>query len=529
VIPDFQAQAQSPEIDSIARYRVLKYLPGKRSLPALHFKPEAALYLSFRLRNTKIVISLLVQFLDECVMKWTKSQYSILAIVTLTSFFGTFLISSVNIALPAIEKDFGLNAVALSWVLTSFLLSNAMFLLPIGRWADLSGIRRMYKTGIVIFTVSSFLVGFSDSGYTLIALRFLQGIGAAFSGTTGSAILVSAFLPQYRGRVLGIAVSAVYLGLATGPFVGGFITQYLGWRFIFYLVSGFGLIITALAFMYLGKDEVQKAERSPVDVRGTVFYMLGLVALSYGSARLPQMFGWSLMGLGVVFLVIFWLFESRSNNPVIETKLFTQNRLFTFSNLAALINYSATFSIIFLLSLYLQKIKGLSPRDAGSILLAQPLVMAFLSPLSGRLSERIQPRYLSTAGMLMCTLGLASFAMIQEDTSTAMIVFQLLWVGTGFALFSSPNMNTIMSSVQKTQLGLASGSASTMRVLGQITSMTIATLFFAVMFEKHAVETVANPVFMKALKFGFITFALISVPGIYFSYNRGKIIREPKP
>ena len=459
-------------------------------------------------------------------MNWTKKQISILVIVAASSFFGTFLISSVNIALPAIEKDFGLDAVTLSWVVTSFLLSTAMFLLPVGRWGDLSGIRRLYKTGMVIFTVSSLLSGFATSGYWLIAMRFLQGIGAAFSSTTGAAILVSAFLPQHRGRVLGMSVSGVYLGLAFGPFFGGFLTQYLGWRSIFFMASGFGLLITIIGFLFLGKDEIQQKARTKLDFKGTVFYMLGLVSLTYGSARIPQIFGWSLMGAGVLFLIIFWMLENKSENPVLETRLFTHNRLFAFSNVAALINYSATFSIIFLLSLYLQKVKGLSPLDAGSILVAQPIVMALFSPVTGRLSDKIQPRYLATIGMTICTIGLAAFAFLSETTPIALIVVLLFWVGTGFALFSSPNMNTIMSSVQKNQLGLASGSASTMRVVGQIVSMTIATLFFAFLFNKQAVETVANPLFLKALRLGFITFATISLAGIYFSFNRGKMERE---
>jgi predicted MFS family arabinose efflux permease len=253
--------------------------------------------------------------------------------------------------------------------------------------------------------------------------------------------------------------------------------------------------------------------------------MVGLVALSYGSARIPALLGWTLMAAGTVCLVVFWMLENKSEFPVLETRLFTQNRLFAFSNLAALINYSATFSIIFLLSLYLQKVKGLAPRDAGSILVAQPIVMALFSPITGRLSDRIQPRYLATAGMTMCTIGLAAFSFLTETTPIGVIVALLFWVGTGFALFSSPNMNTIMSSVQKNQLGLASGTASTMRVVGQISSMTIATLYFAILFNKQSVETVANPLFLKALKLGFISFSVISMAGIYFSFNRGKLTR----
>jgi EmrB/QacA subfamily drug resistance transporter len=458
-------------------------------------------------------------------MNWTKKQISILAIVATSSFFGTFLISSVNIALPSIEKDFGLDAVTLSWVVTSFLLSTAMFLLPVGRWGDLTGIRRIFKTGMVIFTVSSLLSGFAVSGYWLIFFRFLQGIGAAFSSTTGPAILVSAFLPQYRGRVLGISVSAVYLGLAFGPFFGGFLTQYLGWRYIFFVSSVFGIIITFIAFLFLGRDEIAKTAGKKIDLKGTFFYMLGLVALSYGSARIPSLLGWILMSAGVFSLIVFWMLESKSALPVFETRLFTGNRLFAYSNLAALINYSATFAIIFLLSLYLQKVKGLAPRGAGLILVAQPIVMALFSPITGRLSDRIQPRFLATAGMTMCSLGLAAFAFLTESTPIAVIVFLCFWVGTGFALFSSPNMNTIMSSVQKNQLGLASGTASTMRVIGQITSMTIATLFFAVMFQKQSVEEVANPLFLKAQHLGFMTFAIISLLGIYFSFSRGKLDR----
>lgn len=459
-------------------------------------------------------------------MNWTKKQITLVAIVAFTSFMSTFLISAVNIALPAIEKDFGLDAVTLSWVVTAFLLSTAMFLLPIGRWGDLTGIRRIYKTGMVIFTVSSLLSGFAGSGYWLIFFRFLQGIGAAFNSTTGAAILVSAFLPQYRGRVLGIAVSAVYLGLAFGPFFGGFLTQYLGWRSIFFFSSGFGVLVTIVAFLFLEKDNITKSTGKKMDLKGTFLYMLGLVALTYGSARIPSFQGWFMMISGVILLIVFWILESNSSMPVLETKLFTRNRLFAFSNLAALINYSATFSIIFLLSLYLQKVKGLAPRDAGTILVAQPIVMAVFSPFTGRLSDRIQPRYLATAGMTMCALGLVAFAFLNEFTSIGIILFLLFWVGLGFALFSSPNMNTIMSSVQKNQLGLASGSASTMRVVGQIISMTIATIFFAILFQKQAVEEVTNLLFLKALKMGFITSAIIALSGIYFSFSRGRITRS---
>ena len=458
-------------------------------------------------------------------MAWTKKQLSIVGIVAVTSFMGTFLISSVNIALPAIEHSFDMSAVALSWVLTSFLLANAMFLLPAGRFGDLTGIRRMFKLGVVIFSLVSLSCGLVSNGFWLIILRFVQGMGAALTSTTGPAILVSAFDAKNRGKVLGISVSGVYLGLASGPYLGGMLTQFAGWRSIFFVSSAMGLVTVILAFLFLGNDSKTDTGSKKIDLKGTVFYMIGLVALVAGSALIPQLIGWVLLLFGSLFLVVFWRFETKSAFPVVNIKLFTQNRLFSFSNLAALINYSATFAIVFLLSLYLQKILNLSPQQAGTILVAQPVMMTLFSPLAGRLSDRIQPRYLTTLGMSMCSFGLFSFVFLTAQTPVWLIVIELLWLGLGFALFSSPNMNTIMSAVNKTQYGIASGTAATGRVLGQIVSMTIVALFLAGFLGSEAIDAVHVDDFMKVVKYGFITFTVVSLAGIYFSFYRGEMQR----
>ncbi len=459
-------------------------------------------------------------------MHWTRTQLSILGIVATTSFMSTFLISAVNIALPAIEKSFDLNAVTLSWVITSFLLSTGMVLLPAGRWGDLTGVRRLFKWGVVLFTASTVLCAVAPSGLWLIVFRFLQGIGAALVSSTGPAILVAAFPPQYRGRVLGISVSAVYLGLAFGPFFGGILTQQLGWRSIFWISTLMGAIVIFITFCYLGTDsELPPKTERKVKLRGVFLYMLGLVALVYGSGHIPGSKGWLLMGTGALFLVLFWLVESRSTKPVFNTRLFTRNRLFAFSNLAALINYSATFAIVFLLSLYLQKVQEFSPQKAGTILIAQPVMMALFSPLAGRLSDRFQPRYLASLGMSMCALALLVFAFFTTTTPVWLIVALLIWVGLGFAFFSSPNMNTIMGSVDKSRYGVASGTAATMRVIGQMVSMTIATIFFSWFFGKQGVDDVSVLLFLKAMKWSFLIFSGIAFAGIYFSFSRGRIKR----
>ena len=439
---------------------------------------------------------------------------------------GTFLISSINIALPAIEQSFGLNAISLSWVITAFLVATGIFLLPVGKWGDISGNVRLFKAGLIVFTLASVLCAVSPSGVWLIIARFVQGVGSAFTNTTGQAILVTNFPARNRGQVIGISVASVYAGLATGPFIGGFLTQALGWHSLFYVAAILGVLSTIIAFAFLEKDTHVPSGDKKVNLRGTLFFVIGLVGLVYGSSHIPSAYGWGLMIFGIVMLVLFWIIESRLANPMFETRLFTHNKLFGFSNLAALINYTATSAIVFFLSLYLQKIQGLPPREAGAVIIAQPVMMAIFSPVVGRLSDRIQPRYFATLGMAMCSIGLFAMSFFTSSTPLWIIILVLVWEGLGFAFFSSPNMNTIMSSVDKSRYGQASGTASSMRIFGQIVGMTIVTFFFAFHFGSKAVTEVNDTIFLIAMKWGFVTFALISVVGIYFSFTRGNVERK---
>lgn len=457
---------------------------------------------------------------------WKKEEISILLVVAVTSFMGTFLVSAVNIALPTIERDLSLNAIKLSWVITAFILAMALFMLPSGSWGDRTDNRRLFKLGLILFTLSSAICYVAPDGYWLVAARFLQGIGAAFTGTTGQAILVSSFPAERRGQVLGISVASVYTGLALGPLIGGFVTLHIGWRSLFLIAVSFGLLTILISYLFLKSEKNRPTSAKGGDKIGTLLFMTGLATLVYGSSQIPSIEGWVLMGGAILLLLFFWRYESRTKSPMLDTHLFSHNRLFTYSSLSALINYTSTFAIVFFLSLYLQKVQGLSPRDAGAVIVAQPTMMALFSPIVGRLSDKIQPRYFATTGMAMCTTGLAMLAFLGSSTAIWIIVAILIWVGLGFALFSSPNMNTIMSSVERRQYGQASGLASSMRVFGQIISMSIVTLIFSLLFGSRSIEEVPNPVFLQAMRWGFIIFALIGVPGVYFSFNRGNLKRK---
>lgn len=452
-----------------------------------------------------------------------REELSVLLVVSTTSFMGTFLISAVNIALPTIERNLSLTAIELSWIITSFILGTALFMLPAGTWGDRNDNRKLFKWGLLLFTLSSLLCYVAPDGYWLVAGRFVQGVGAAFTGTTGQALLVASFPAHKRGQVLGISVSSVYAGLALGPLIGGILTIHTGWRSLFLIAVIFGLTTYLIAFRFLKSNEKKNRPTTTGDHMGTLLFMTGLSALVFGSSLIPSPLGWILMGSALLLLLLFWQMESRISHPLLDIRLFTHNRLFTYSSLSALINYTATFAIVFFLSLYLQKIQGLSPRDAGAIIVAQPLMMTLFSPVVGKLSDKFQPRYFATVGMAMCTSGLGMLAFLSPTTPIGWIVAILIWVGLGFALFSSPNMNTIMSSVERPQYGQASGIAASMRVFGQIISMSIITFLFSMNFGNSSVEAVSSHVFMDVMQWGFLIFAVIGLPGIYFSFNRGNM------
>jgi EmrB/QacA subfamily drug resistance transporter len=393
------------------------------------------------------------------------TKLTALIIASLGSFITPFMVSSINIALPAIGKEFRTDAVLLSWVATSYLLAAAVSLVPFGKLADIYGRKKIYIYGISLFTLMSLLSAISISVPMLIVFRIFQGAGSAMVFATGIAILTSVYPIEERGKVLGIAVAAVYTGLTCGPFFGGFLTHHFSWRSIFIINIPFGGVILVLIFSKL-KGEWKGAEGQTFDLTGSIIYGTAIFAFMYGFTLLPETLSMILILTGLVGLTAFVKWETVVLSPVFEVNLFRNNRTFAFSCVAALINYGATFAVSFLLSLYLQYIKGLSPQNAGLVLVSTPVMMAIFSPLAGRLSDSVEPRLIASLGMSLTALGLMLLILLDNNTVLIYIVASLLILGFGFALFSSPNMNAIMSSVDKRFYGIASASVGTMRLLG---------------------------------------------------------------
>ena len=397
---------------------------------------------------------------------------SVLLVATFSSFITPFMGAAVNLALPAISRDLGANAVQLNWIVTLYLISTAVFMLPFGRLGDIIGRKKVFLSGLILLTISTFLIVCSRSITGLLIFRSLQGISSAMIFGTSMAIITSVFPPGERGKAMGINITAVYVGLSSGPLLGGLLTQEFGWRSIFMVIVPISAIAAFLTWKYI-KTEWAEAREKKFDFR----LLLG-------------------------------------------------NRVFSFSSLAALIHYSATSAIGFFLSLYLQYIRAYDARTAGLILMTQPVMMALLSISAGKLSDRINPGHIASTGMAMTSLGILALTFINGDTPIGFIIGILAFNGAGFALFSTPNSNAIMSSVERKHLGIASGMLGTVRMVGQTASLAIAMMLTTLFIGHEQIEPGNYPMLLKTIKTGLVIFSIICVPAIFASLARNKSINK---
>lgn len=448
------------------------------------------------------------------------AKSAILFSICMAHFLNPFMLSAVGVALPVIGREFSASALQLGLVETSFVLSMAIFLLAMGRLGDIYGRRKIFQMGLLLFAFAGGLISQANSIEMIIALRFLQGMGGAMVNATTMAILVSAFAPHERGKALGIAIASVYAGISCGPFIGGFLIEFFGWRSLFYLMIPFGLL-TYLVTRIKIKEEWADSRGEPFDWTGALVYAPSVLMLVYGVTHLKDGgFIWGLLLLANLGLALFLLIEKRTPYPMLDIRLLLENRVFALSNLAALFNYAATFGVTFFLSLYLQYVKGMGPHQAGTILIVQPIVQTIFSPFFGRLSDRIPAAYVATSGMAFCALGLAVATKLSAASSLPVILLLLVFLGLGFAQFSSPNVSMIMGSVAPRHLGVASGLSASMRTLGMLISMMIITLIFSYTMHGQPVTLETQSAFLGSMRMALLMFSALCIIGIGCSLGR---------
>jgi EmrB/QacA subfamily drug resistance transporter len=406
-----------------------------------------------------------------------RRRWQLLALTSVGAFMGPLDGSIVSVALPAMSPPLRLSFGAAMWVQAAYLLAMAVLLIPLGRLADQHGRVHFYLIGTAVFTAGSLLAALSVSGAWLIVARVVQGGGAALMVATSAAIVTAVFPPQERGKALGINVMAVYIGLTLGPPLGGILVDTLGWRWIFLINLPIGAIVLVWGWFMLPRSErVKGAPR--VDFAGAALLGTFLISLLVPLTFAPE-WGWAasptvgLLALSAVALLGFIVVERRVKSPVLDLDLLVHNRLFAAANLAALLNYMALYAISVLTAIFLQVVQGRSASLTGLLILSQPLLMAILSPFSGRLSDRIGSRVLATGGMVAIALGMVLLAAMPISAPVWQVAGYLAIVGLGMAAFSAPNTSAIMGSVRRDQLSVASAFIGTMRTTGQALSVAL--------------------------------------------------------
>jgi len=443
-------------------------------------------------------------------------------IASLSCFNNPFWGSSVTVALPSIGQEFQMGPVLLGWISTSFLLTVAPLMIPFGRLGDIHGRKTIFLGGVYILLGTLLLNATSHSGRMIIFYRAIQGIASAMMSSTVIPMVVAAVPLNERGHVLGIVTAMTYFGLSTGPFLGGIITHYLGWRFIFWFSILLSLVLLFIAhFMLEGDWKEAKGEK--FDVTGAMLLGCGLLAMMYGFSTMPSIRAAFLVAAGILCLICFVLFEIKVTYPIVDINLFRHNNVFAYSNLAALINYASTFAVAFLLSLYLQQVKAMTPQYAGLILVTQPVVQALFSPLTGRMSDRIEPRLLASWGMTCTFIGLIMLIFLDAGFALSYILICLMIHGFGFALFSSPNTNAVMSSVERHVYGVASATLSTMRQVGMTLSMGIVMMTMSMLLGTTDITPAHPREFIESMRISFAIFALLCFGGIFASMARGTV------
>jgi EmrB/QacA subfamily drug resistance transporter len=406
-----------------------------------------------------------------------RRRWELLALTSIGAFMAPLDGSIVSVALPVISPDLHLSFAASMWVQAAYLLATAVLLIPLGRLADQHGRVRFYLIGTAVFTAGSLLAALSMNGAWLIMSRVVQGGGAALMVATSAAIVTAVFPPHERGRALGINVMAVYIGLSIGPPLGGILSDTLGWRSIFLINLPIGLVVLVWGWMMLPRSErVEDAPR--VDFAGAALLGVFLISLLVPLTFAPE-WGWAapltlgLLALAAASLAGFVVVERRVASPVLDLDLLVHNRLFAAANTAALLNYMALFAIGLLTAVFLEIVQGRSAAVTGWLMLSQPLLMAILSPFSGRLSDRIGSRVLATGGMVTIAFGMVLLAAMPTTAPVWQVAGNLAIVGLGMAAFSAPNTSAIMGSVRRDQLGVASAFLGTMRTAGQALSVAL--------------------------------------------------------
>jgi len=452
----------------------------------------------------------------------------VIFIVCCGAFLAPLSMSAVNVALPAMGEALGADAFTLSLMPTIFLLCNVALILPFSRLADNYGRKRIYALGITVSAMGALCSYYAPTAEWILVFRGVQGSGSAMIFSSGLALISSVFSAKERGLPLGLNTASVYLGLTAAPLIGGWVTDSFGWQGVFLLPVIPLLTVVALIIFGLKGKEWKKAQYSALDWRGALIYAGWSAALVAGLTTLPSPSGIIALLIAAALLFVFIRHQSRQSEPLVRLELFRGNKLLTRSLSCSILMYAANYPVSFILSLYLQYIMGLEALEAGQILLFQALAMAFIAPFSGRLSDRIEPRILSTMGCIGVACGFTLLVQIGFDSSPNQVALALFFMGVGFSLFSVPNNNAIIGSVDANHIGLVSATVNLARTTGNLVGISLINLIVRQILGEVQIEPEQYPLLLTTLHTALTIGLTLVVTAILLSASRGRVSRTDK-
>ena len=434
--------------------------------------------------------------------------------ICVSQFILPFMLVGVNTVLPIVGEDLTLSARQLSLISTIYTLSLAIAQLSSGRIGDILGRRRLFLTGLAVFCACSAVLGFVRHFEAFLCIRFMQGLGAAFFNASGLAILMSLAPADKRGTVLGISTAAVYAGLSCGPAIGGLLAGAFGWRWLFWGAS-LGAAAAWLLMRRNLREEWRQGRGEPFDWPGFLCYSGFISCLTLGASSLQHAFWapWALAGALCLF-VCFIRLERHTAFPLLELRIFTQNRVFSLAALAGLVNFASSFGINFYFSMYLQGIRGFSVSDAGMFLAMQAVMQMLTAPLSGRLSDRYGASLMNTLGIALCGTGIALAVLITPGTHLLLLIGVQILLGAGYGIFSPSNAALMLESVEPRYLGQASGITGAVRTGGWLASMIIVTTTLSFFMGQAPLCPESAQAFMESMRFDFCVFVGLNLLAI---------------
>lgn len=458
-----------------------------------------------------------------------EKKWLILANILIGTFICTLDGSIVSVALHTISEKLKVDIGSVQWIVTSYLLVISTLILIFGRLSDIKGKKKVYQNGFIIFSLGSLFCGFSFGITALIISRLIQGVGAAMMMSCSYGIVTMIFGSKERGKAIGILGTVVSLGSMVGPSLGGILVEHFSWQIIFLINVPIGIFGYFVGAKILPTEEV-KGNKETFDFKGGISYSVTIIPLIWAVVSAEKL-GWgnpiiiSALLISTVSFIIFLNIELKERFPLVDLKLF-KNKMFSVSIICAFISFMAIFCTNIIHPFYLQGVLKINPQKAGLLMIVFPIVVAFVAPISGYMSDKIGSRIITLVGLLITTIGLILMASLNDKSTYVVLIINMAILGMGNGLFQAPNNSFVMSSVPKNKLGIAGSINSLIRNLGMVFGIALSmALFYNRVSSKvgdgiFTLSEISNDVFIYAMRFVYLSAAALAFVGVIMTFVR---------